>query len=127
MCKERSVNHKTKSFFSYDPFCFVDNHGIFYADLAISLDVIYHLIEDDIYALYMKHLFKSPKKYVIIYSSDFDYSTEFIHVKHRHFSKWVSSNFPNWIMTNKINNRYPYNKNSPENTSESDFFIFTKT
>lgn len=127
MCKERFINDKTKSFLLYDPFCFVDNRGIFYADLALSLDIIYHLIEDDIYDLYMKHLFKSAKRNVIIYSSNFDSNTEFMHVKNRHFSKWVSSNLPNWIVTNKISNRYPYDKNNPENTSESDFFIFKKT
>ncbi|MDR0911887.1 MAG: class I SAM-dependent methyltransferase [Methanobrevibacter sp.] len=36
------------------------------ADLALSLDVIYHLIEDNVYEYYMEKLFNSSNKYVII-------------------------------------------------------------
>ena len=41
-------------------------------DLTLSLDVIYHLIEDDVFHDYMSKLFDSSKKFVIIYSSNDD-------------------------------------------------------
>lgn len=37
----------------------------------MSLDVIYHLIEDEIYNKYMNNLFMAAEKYVFIYSSNF--------------------------------------------------------
>lgn len=43
-------------------------------DLALSLDVIYHLIEDEIFEKYMKDVFRASTKYVIIYSTDFEKS-----------------------------------------------------
>ena len=44
--------------------------GLFVADLAISLDVVYHLIEDQVFEAYMKHLFAAGKRYVVVYSTN---------------------------------------------------------
>ena len=54
-------------------------------DLSISLDPIYHLLEDNAFNLYMQHLFNSSKKYVIIYFSNNDKKWE-KHVRHRKFT-----------------------------------------
>jgi len=118
LCKERFKNDKTKSFFLYDPECFGDNNSIFKADIALSLDVIYHLIEDNIFELYMKHLFSSADKFVIIYSDDIDTNQRY-HEKHRQFSKWVETNLPYWKLIDKIKNRYP-------DESCANFFIYEK-
>ncbi len=56
-CVERFPDDPTKSFFRYDPECFHDEAGVFRADLALSLDVIYHLTEDAVFERYMGHLF----------------------------------------------------------------------
>ena len=42
------------------------------ADLSLSLDVIYHLVEDDVFEYYMRTLFEASNGYVIIYASDSD-------------------------------------------------------
>lgn len=96
-------------------------------DLAISLDVIYHLVEDNIYEEYMHRLFTSSKKYVVIYSSDIsDDSGKFKHVKHRHFTDWVSRNYGgSWYLVGVIKNKYPFNGN-PKESSFADFFIYHK-
>ena len=125
LCKERFAKDKNKSFFLYDSLCFVDNNNIFQADLTISLDVIYHLIEEEVFHEYMKTLFSCSKKYVIIYSINID-ETQTYHEKHREFSKWIYSNRPDWKFDKIIKNKYPYNPSDPENTSISDFFIFKK-
>ncbi len=117
-CMRRFKNDKTKSFFLYEPECFADNNNIFKADLALSLDVIYHLVEDPIFELYMKHLFSSSDKFVIIYSDDVTTNQRY-HEKHRQFSKWVETNLREWRLINKIKNRYP-------NESCADFFIYSK-
>lgn len=66
------------------------------ADASISLDVIYHLIEDDVYEEYMKNLFGAASRYVIIYSSSFDGDDLGLarHVRHRKFTDWVNARCP---------------------------------
>lgn len=68
------------------------------AQLTLSLDVIYHLIEDEVYHQYMKRLFDSSTQYVIIYSSDTDKQAKLqvSHVKHRKFSDWIKQYRPEW-------------------------------
>lgn len=125
MCMDKFEDDNSKSFFLYDSKSFVDNHGIFTSDLGISLDVIYHLTEDDIYRKYMEDLFSSSEKYVIIYAANttetYGYSD---HVKHRKFTNWVENNATDWVLSDVIDNKYPYNSSNPENTSLSDFYIF---
>ena len=38
------------------------------ADLTLSLDVIFHLVEDEVFESYMGRLFSASKRWVIIYS-----------------------------------------------------------
>jgi hypothetical protein len=40
----------------------------------LSLDVIYHLVETEMFDLHMIHLFQSASRFVIIYSTNFDES-----------------------------------------------------
>ena len=57
ICRDKFAADPTKSFFLYDGACFVDRAGLFAADLALSLDVIYHLVEDPLFETYLTHLF----------------------------------------------------------------------
>jgi hypothetical protein len=57
------------------------------AELALSLDVIYHLVEDDIFERYMGKLFRSSSRFVIVYSSNIDSSWPSQHVRHREFTR----------------------------------------
>lgn len=93
------------------------------ADLTLSLDVIYHLIEDSTFHSYMNRLFDSSKKFVIIYSSDTDKKGVFPHVKHRHFSKWITDNKTKWKLLEHIPNRYPFDG---KNGSLADFYIYSQ-
>jgi hypothetical protein len=97
------------------------------ADLALSLDVIYHLIEDDVFETYMRTLFESSNRYVIIYSSDSDDNRgyEGTHVRHRRFTGWIQQNLPHWNLIDHIPNRYPYQGNDTQGSS-ADFFIYAK-
>ncbi len=95
------------------------------ADLALSLDVIYHLIEDNIFNEYMENLFNSAKKFGIIYASNKDEKL-CSHVKHRKFTDWISENKKDWTLKEKIENKYKYSKDDKNNTSFADFYIFQK-
>lgn len=101
------------------------------ADLVLSLDGIYHLIEDEVYETYMEMLFQSSKRFVIIYASN---SPELngldptaVHVKHRKFTDWVEDNLKgSWKLKETVVNKYPFNLNDPDNTSFADFYFFEK-
>lgn len=95
------------------------------AELVLSLDVIYHLIEDKLFESYMQKLFESAQKYVIIYSSNKN-ETHCLHVKHRKFTDWIKNNAQNWHCSKHIPNKYPYDPNNPNTTSFSDFYVFEK-
>jgi SAM-dependent methyltransferase len=97
------------------------------ADLALSLDVIFHLVEDSIFEEYMQMLFEASNRYVIIYSSDLDDNRGFdgAHVRHRKFTRWVSENVENWKLVEHIPNRYPY-RGDYRTGSFADFFIYEK-
>ena len=87
------------------------------ADLALSLDVIYHLVEDNVFEEYMTILFNAAQRYVIVYSSNTD-SQPWLqkpHVKHRKFTPWVSSKMPQWQQVGFQEGHF------------ADFYIFTKS
>ena len=126
LCKDKFRNDSSKSFFLYDPFCFIDNHSIFQSDLGLSMDVIFHLVEDDVFHEYMQALFGSAKKYVIIYSSNRD-DRQLSYVKERNFTPWISRYMPKWHLIDTIRNKYPYDhKKDVRETSFSDFYIFQR-
>jgi hypothetical protein len=96
LCASRFAPDHTKSFFRYDGACFFDRAGIFVADLSISLDVIYHLVEDDVFETYLTHLFAAGSRYVLIYSTNGEISDAAPHVRHRNFTARVAKICPEW-------------------------------
>jgi hypothetical protein len=126
-CKERFQDDATKSFFLYDPDSFLDRHSVFRSQLVISLDVIYHLTEDRIFELYMRHVFSAAERFVIIYSSDMEMNPflQMPHVRHRRFSAWVESHLPEWKMLRKVPNKYPFTGDN-QTGSYADFFIYQR-
>lgn len=95
------------------------------AELTLSLDVIYHLVEDRVFDSYMQRLFSSSDGYVIIYSSNTDKNVmdQPKHVKHRKFTKWVERHAPGWKLIRHIPNKYPFNDPDGKG-SFADFFIY---
>ena len=98
------------------------------ADLVLSLDVIYHLVEDRVFAQYMQTLFRAAKRYVIIYASDTDDNSDNAetHVKHRKFTQWIQQKEPAWKLLEHLKNRYPYTGDYRKG-SFADFFIYERS
>lgn len=121
LCEKRFKADHTKRFSLYDPEHFGEDSQIYKAELALSLDVIYHLVEDKIFELYMKHLFLAADRFVIIYSTcnDVNRLIQVPHIKHRDFSKWVETNMPQWKLIKRIRNRVTTEQSA-------DFFIYMK-
>lgn len=97
------------------------------ADLALSLDVIYHLVEDSVFHDYMRMLFGASDRYVIIYSSDSEDNRgyEDTHVRHRKFTRWIAENLEAWKLIKHLPNRYPY-RGDYRTGSFAEFFIYEK-
>lgn len=123
---------KCEALFEHDntkTFKAVDAYSGETAELTLSLDVIYHLIEDQVFEAYMRRLFDSSSKFVIVYASNTsDHNTDASapHVKHRAFTEWVKKIYPRWELVDHIPNKYPYLESDPDNTSFADFFIYEK-
>lgn len=95
--------------------------------LALSLDVIFHLTEDDIFWSYMDDLFTQASQYVIIYSSNFDGVTTARHVRHRKFTDDIDKKYPEWTLLQYLKNPYSYDSQDPDNTSFADFYVFARS
>lgn len=98
-------------------------------DLAMSLDVIYHLVEDEVFTSHMRLLFNDSHKNVVIYSSNFndDYDGKTtVHVRHRKFVDWVENNAINFKLTKHIVNRNPYQGDETIG-SLADFYFYSKS
>ena len=128
ICKNRYSGDNSKHFAIYEADSYLNSSCEIRknTDLALSLDVIFHLVEDEIFEKYMTHLFCSSNKYVIIYSSNFDCIYTGTHERHRKFTKWVKKNLPEWKVIKMIKNKYPYNPKEGSDTSNSDFYFFEK-
>lgn len=68
LCIEKYRDDASKSFVLYDPKYFVNNSFIG-AELTLSMDVILHLIEEEIYSEYMSALFGASSKFVAIFTT----------------------------------------------------------
>lgn len=119
MCRDRFGGDASKHF------SHIDEYDGEKAEMAMSLDVIFHLIEDDVFDAYMRRLFNASSRFVAIYSSNQDEPIEPVasHVHHRQFSRWIDRNAAHWKLANYIPNPYPYNGDSAT-TSFADFYFY---
>lgn len=99
--------------------------GLF--DLALSLDVIYHLVENSVFDRYMRGLFSHSRRYVVIYSSNYDARTHATHVRHRKFTAWIEQNASDWQLESVLANRFPFDPKQPDESSYSDFYFFASS
>jgi hypothetical protein len=121
-CKEKFNSDSTKSFFVWN-----GKDYTWKAELAMSLDVLYHLIEDDTYSDYLQALFGSALNFVIIYSVNTCNGTYAQHVKSRKFTADIARMFPDWKLILHEPNPYPLEKFGAEHGSWSDFYVYTKS
>jgi SAM-dependent methyltransferase len=108
MCRQIFASDHTKRFFLVDeiPEQFQS------AECTLSLDVVYHLVEDDVYFTYMKRLFASATRFVIIYAWDVEEDSPINggHVRHRAFLRWVAENINGWALCKIVKNEARCNK-----------------
>jgi SAM-dependent methyltransferase len=115
LCKDIFKEDASKQFFLYDEKEIDTRLEGLNAELSLSLDVIYHLVEDKVYEKYMHRLFSLSTHYVIIYAWDVKEEKKY-HVRHRNFSRWIKENISGFQLKERIT-QSPY----------CDFFIYEKT
>jgi SAM-dependent methyltransferase len=120
LCQRRFAADPTKSFFLYDGACFTDRAGLLTADLALSLDVVYHLTEDTVFESYLRHLFGAARRLVVIYSTDMERSGTAPHVRHRRFTPWAAANCPGWSLTGVT-------RGPGTEAPRADFFVYERS
>ena len=120
-CKTLFAGNSSKEFRT------MENYNNEKADAALSLDVIYHLVEDTIFRKYMANIFDCAQRWVIIYSSNFDGVDESFaeHVRHRKFTDWIARNCPEWHCAMIIKNEFPFSGDFQTGT-HADFYFFAK-
>jgi len=90
-------------------------------DCSLSIDVLYHLVEQDVYETHLSNLFTSADKFVIIYAWDTDEKDGMklsAHVKPRKFTKYIDSKFGDWELIGNVKQIYE--------ESSSDFYFYEK-
>jgi len=119
LCRERFRTDPTRQF------GLMAEHADAGADLALSLDVVYHLVEDPVFEGYMARLFDAGRRFVIVYSSNTDRGPEGgpAHVRHRRFADWVASHRPDFRLVRHVPNPHPHRGGEG---SFADFFVFAR-
>lgn len=121
ICRERFGGDPTREFRAYATGEEIADR----ADLAISLDVIYHLLEDEVFERYMSDLVTIATRLVVVYSSDTEEETEWPEVRHHRFTTWIAEHAPDWILRERIPNRFPYVPGDVD-SSWADFYVFER-
>jgi SAM-dependent methyltransferase len=128
LCAQRFATDPSKRFFLYTEDYPADlRPHVPRADLALSLDVVYHLVEDAAYERHLRDVFDAAERFVAIYSSDLDrIEPAAPHVRHRRFTDWVTGQRPRWRLLRRVPNRFPY-READGSGSLADFFFFERT
>jgi SAM-dependent methyltransferase len=119
LCVRRFAADPTKSFFLYDGARFVDRAGLFGADLVLSLDVVYDLVEDSVFETYMTHLFTSSRMYVVVYATNSEVNGTAAHVLHRKFTPLAEEKFPQWRLAQLA-------RGPKSEVGRADFFVYER-
>lgn len=124
LCRRRFAGDPTKTFRCYGPGHPAPVGG---ADLALSLDVVYHLVEDDVYARYLGDLCAAAKRFVIVYSTN---RRQWLrrrnpHVRHRRFVDDVVER-GDYRLVETVRNPHRHRTRTHRKRGKADFFIFQR-
>jgi hypothetical protein len=97
----RAAVDRCRAHFADDPgkqFRLVGEYNGERADASMSLDVLYHLVEDEVFDAYLARLFQAANRWVVIYSTNAedDRKLRGRHVRDREFTRSVAERFPDF-------------------------------
>jgi SAM-dependent methyltransferase len=97
-------------------------------DMAISMDVLFHITDMDALKYYLEDLFDHALKMVVIYAYDYDSSDKdrfSPHYKPVKFTSIIKEQHPDWMLSQHIENKFPVKEFGTAKGSYSDFYIYT--
>jgi hypothetical protein len=118
LCVRRFGDDPTKSFLAYDPTAIQDRGGWLRGDLALSLEVLFHLVEQEVFEGYLRQLFSSAERFVVICARDDDLPGR-PHERYQPFTPWIARHAPEWEL---VERRTP----PAEVDLVSDLFLFRR-
>ena len=93
-------------------------------DLVLSMDVVYHLIEDDVFDRYLRHLARLALRYVVIYGTDCPRNRVAPHVFHRPVAERFIALNGGWRLRDRVPNNELYGADWPQHPH---FMVFEKS
>lgn len=123
-CRQKFKGDSRKRFAIYDAQKDLDPALSIRAEMSMSLDVIFHLVEGGVFVQYLRNLFSAAERFVLIYSTNQDSSpmSTLPHVRHRQFSRQVAEYFPAWTLLEQVPSRYPLARY--KDGSDAEFFLY---
>jgi SAM-dependent methyltransferase len=122
-CRKRFSDDSTKRFIV------AGSEPLPTCELGLSLDVIFHLVEDQAFERYMLDLLEHSSRFVVLYTSDSDVylpkERNPLHVRHRPVGRWMATQ-DDWRLKERSPNPYPYKEGDIENTSPADFYVYER-
>lgn len=88
-CRQRFAGDMSKSF------ALLDEYTGETAELSLSLDVLFHLVEDEVYFDYLDRLFNAGRRFVAVYATSTDSAPRTLpHVRHRPVEADIAARIP---------------------------------
>ncbi len=122
----RFADDPTKTFLPYFPGAVADPRGLLRADLGLSLDVLFHLVEPTVFETYLRDLFALSQRYVLIYASDGPRDSTIGSVTDRPFTTHLRATQPDWQLVERVPNPHAWDGNVATST-RSDFFVYQRS
>lgn len=122
-CREQYRGDSSKSF------RVLSDYNAEKADLSLSLDVIYHLVEDHVFDQHMRLLFGSSRNLVAIYSTNYTLPADQQphHIRHRRFTDWIAQHEPDWKLIERTEDSHDaVVSDGPVNDATVAFHIFAR-
>ena len=102
LCMARFDGDTSKSFLRLPPGEFADPAGWLRADLALSMEVLFHLVEEEVFEDHLRLLFACGERWVVICSNDQPGGDVAPHERHRSFTAWVTAHEPGWELVERL-------------------------
>ncbi len=117
---------RCRTLFANDPtkaFRLVGDYRGEQAEASLSLDVLYHLVEDSVFDLYLARLFSAARRWVIVYATNVDdaRAVRGRHVRDRAFTPIVAERFPEFRLVES-----PPRPAELDNAEGASFFVFER-
>lgn len=121
LCRERFEGDTDKQF------GLLDDYMGQAADLSLSLDVLFHLVEDEVYFDYLDRLFKAGRRFVIVYATSADDSPKTLrHVRHRPVEADIATRFPDFVRMGDLEAALPPPPREQGEGGYTRFFIYQR-